>query len=215
MAVFLESFLPNLALFIAGQVAAWFYLRSGRWWLGGTAMAVLWGAADWAVVARYVFADTGAGFHWAMIVMQATALTTVVALGVSQWRRRWSGVAKRRAEIYGEGMQQYLRGSYEAAAATFRRLVRNDPWDTAAWLGLGNVLRRAGHSAAARRCYRRCRSVDLTSEYRDLAKAMQASAAVVRKREERGESGERGVVAGAEERIAAQGDVPVAGAVPK
>ena len=169
-----ESFLANLALFVAGQAAAWYYLRTGRLWWGGLSMAVLWVAADWAVVARYVFGDTGAHYRTALLVLQLTAIATVVALGVALWRRRWSATARQRGELFAEGTRHYLASRHEAARAMFVRLVRADPWDAAAWLALGNAQRRLGQTAASRRSYRRCRRVDLAGEYAELAAALAA-----------------------------------------
>ena len=174
----MESFLPNLVLFVAGQAAAWFYLRTGRLWIGAGAMAWLWIAADWAVLAKYVFAATDTHFRLSLLAMQLGAVVTVAALGIAWWRRRWSKTAKARGELFARGLEFYLGGDHEQARLTFRRLVRSDPWDAAAWLALGNTLRRLGRDAAARRCYRRCRHVDLGSEYADLAKAMSGAAVV-------------------------------------
>lgn len=170
--MFPESFLPNLLLFVAGQTAAWIYLRSGRLWLGGLATATLWVAADWAVVAKFVFDDVGAHFRVPLIVMQSAAVAVVVLLAFQQWRRRWSRTARRRAELFEAGVAAYLRRSNDEAQRTFRRLVRADPWDAAAWLALGNTHRRARRPGPARRCYRRCMRVDSRREYSDLARRL-------------------------------------------
>jgi tetratricopeptide (TPR) repeat protein len=172
--VFSDSFLLNLALFVAGQAAAWFYLRTGRLWLGGIGTAMLWIAADWAVMAKYVFADVGPHFRGALVTMQATAVVTVVALALAQWRRRWSDTARKRPELFTAGMTAYLHGAHDSARKMFRRLVRNDPWDAGAWLALGNVHGRQRQPKAAKRCYRRCLRVDLAREYTDLANRLLA-----------------------------------------
>jgi tetratricopeptide (TPR) repeat protein len=178
--VFPDSFLPNLVLFVAGQAAAWFYLRTGRLWLGSVPMAVMWIAADVAVVLRFVFADTGPLYGWSLGVLQGTALATAAALLVARWRRRWSGTARQRAVLFGAAMQHYLAGRHEQAVVGFRRLARCDPWDAASWLALGNALRRLARAAAARGCYRRCLRVDGNGEYTDLARAMTAALAPAR-----------------------------------
>lgn len=174
----LESFLPNLALFVAGQAAAWFYLRTGRLWLGGVAMATMWIAADWALVARYVFDDVGGQFRVALLVMQVAVILMLIAVAFAQWRRRWSKTARNRGRLFGQGMERYLRGAHDESRQIFVRLVRSDPWDAAAWLALGNVLHRLRQPAAARRCYRRCLRVDVNAEYGDLAKVQLEAAAV-------------------------------------
>ncbi|MCR9245298.1 MAG: hypothetical protein NXI31_09720 [bacterium] len=169
--MFPDSLLLNLALFVAGQAAAWFYLRSGRLLVGGLATAAIWIAADWAVVARYVFEDLEQ-FRIALIAMQLVCVGIVGLLAFAQWRRRWSGTAKRRAELFEAGTAAYLRDAHDEARATYQRLVRCDPWDAAAWLALGNVHRRADRRSAARRCYRRCLRVDTQREYTDLARQL-------------------------------------------
>lgn len=166
--MFADSFLPNLALFVAGQAAAWFYLRSGRLWPGGLAMAVLWITADWAVVARYVYDRHGSELALPLAIMQGTALLACAALAFAQWRRRWSPTAKRRTELFAAAQQLDLRGDRAAARTGFRRLLRNDPWDAAAWVALGNVLRGGGEQKRAARCYRRAVRVDATREYAEL-----------------------------------------------
>ncbi|MCA8952850.1 MAG: hypothetical protein KDE27_25295 [Planctomycetes bacterium] len=177
--MFAASFLPNFVLFVAGQAAAWFYLRTGRLLLGGIATAVLWIAADWAVVARFVFEDDGAHYRGALATMQVTAVAIVALLGFEQWRRRYSRTAKQRTALFEAGLAAYLQSAHDEATRTFRRLVRNDPWDAAAWLALGNAHRRAQHPGAARRCYRQCMRVDSEREYTDLAQRLTRRAPVV------------------------------------
>ena len=164
-----DAFLPNLLVFLAGQAAAWYYLRTGRLWIGGVAMAVIWVAADWAVIAHYVF-ERRADFEIALWVMQITAVLVVIALGWALARRRWSATARQRPDLFRQGIRDYLGGKHEAARTTFRRLLAADPWDAAAWLALGNVLRRLGREPGARRAYGRCLRVDLSGEYTDLAR---------------------------------------------
>jgi len=163
-----ETFLPNLVLFLGGQAAAWIYLRTGRFVLGGGAMAALWVLADWALVARLVFAETGPHFTATLLAMQLVALLTIAALAFGRWRARWSKTAKQRPELFAAGLTQYLRNELDGAAVTFRRIVRANPWDAAAWVALGNVRRSEGKTRVARACYRRARCVDRQREYADF-----------------------------------------------
>ncbi|MBL8747525.1 MAG: hypothetical protein JNK78_00085 [Planctomycetes bacterium] len=165
-----DALLPNLLLFATGQAAAWYYLRTGRWWIGVLASGALWVIADWYFLARFAFAAESAELLVPLVAMQVVAVWVVLALAFALWRRRWSATARRRAEIYGEGMVAYLRGDHRNAERTFRRLVRTDPWDAAAWVGLGNVGLRTGAFGQARRCFRRALGVDTKTLYADFVK---------------------------------------------
>ena len=164
----LESFLPNLVLFACGQVAACIYLRTGRFGLGACSTASLWVLADWALVSKLVYGETGPRFLLPLFGMQAVAIATIAALAFGRWRARWSATSRQRATLFAAGLTSYLRNDLDAAETTFRRLVRADPWDAAAWVTLGNVLRGKGRPAAAHRCYRRARCVDRARVYTDF-----------------------------------------------
>lgn len=157
-----------LLVFVAGQAAAWFYLRTGRTWVGGLGTAALWSLLDWWLLARYVFAHTGAQLTVPLVALLGTALALVAMLAVARWRRRWSAVAKERTTRFAAGLAEYLRSDYEAARATFQRLVRVDPWDTVAWIALGDVFGRSGDPRRAQRCYRRAAAVDVRADFADL-----------------------------------------------
>jgi tetratricopeptide (TPR) repeat protein len=163
-----ESFLPNLVLFACGQAAACIYLRTGRFGLGVGSTVSLWVLADWALVGKLVYGETGERFLVPLVGMQAVAVATIVALAFGLWRARWSATSKQRPALFAAGLEQYLRDDLDAAEKTFRRLVRADPWDAAAWVTLGNVLRGKGRTSAARRCYRRARCVDKNRQYADF-----------------------------------------------
>lgn len=171
--VFPDTFLPNLALFVLGQAAAWFYLRTGRFWVGAIATAALWGFADWAVVARFVFAAEGADYLIPLGAMQWVAIGLCGLLAVALWRRRWSKTGKARDARFGEGLYAYLREDLPLAQRLFRSLVACNPWDTAAWVALGNVERRLGRPRQAAACYRRALGVDRSHDYEDFVRQQQ------------------------------------------
>lgn len=168
--MFAEQLWPNLLLFAAGQVAAWYYLHTGRTRIGTAVTVALWVLADWFLVAKFVFRATGGDLSWPLWLLQATAAGTVLVLLFSLWRRRHSAVAKRRSQLFASGQAAYLTGDQPAAELTFRRLLRNDPWDTAAWVALGNVLVRLQQPKRARRCYRRALGVDTGKQYGELVR---------------------------------------------
>jgi len=155
-----DAFLPNLVVFAVGQATAWFHLRTGRWLAGGLLSAVVWILADWALVAKHAFDAKGVHLWLPLLAMQGTALGAGLWLGARWWWRRRSPTGRQRPELFRDGLAAYLRGDLEAAAATFRRLVRNDPWDAAAWIAAGNVARRAGRLTQAKRCWWRGLGVD-------------------------------------------------------
>lgn len=165
--MFADHPLANLLLFCGGQAAAWYYLRTGRTWIGLASTGSLWVLADWYFVAKFVFGAVGQDLVVPLTGLQVVAAGTALALLGGLWRRKWSATARRRGELFGQGITSYLRGESEVARGTFRRLVRADPWDAAAWIALGNVEARAGRWGAARRCLRRGRAVDQTGQYAD------------------------------------------------
>ncbi|MEO6597177.1 MAG: tetratricopeptide repeat protein [Planctomycetota bacterium] len=166
--MFADLFLPNLLLFAAGQSAAWYYLRTGRFFVGASATAALWLLADWFVLAKFVFGASPADQQLPLWLLQVVAVGTVAALVFGLWRRKWSAVARQRPALFQAGIEQYLLSDYGAAKATLRRLVRTDPWDAAAWIALGNVFARLTRPARARTCYRRALAVDMKRAYADL-----------------------------------------------
>jgi len=168
--VFPDAFLPNLALFLLGQAAAWFYLRTGRFWIGALATAALWVLADWAIVARFVFAADGTDLLVPLGGMQVVAIAVVALLAVALWRRRWSKTAKARSVRFAEGVFAYLREDLPVARSVFRGLVACNPWDAAAWVALGNVERRLARPGKAAACYRRALGVDRAREYHNFVK---------------------------------------------
>jgi tetratricopeptide (TPR) repeat protein len=166
--MFQGQFLPNLLFFVAGQAAALVYLRTGRFWQGAVGTVLLWLFLDAWLVANYVF-DSGGVWQWLPLLgIQLTAAVLVGTLGYAFWRRRWSADAKQRQQRFAHGLGAYLRGDYTLARATFTRLANVDPWDAAAWIALGDVLRRVGQGQKAKRCYRRAFAVDRGRAFGDL-----------------------------------------------
>ncbi len=166
--MFAALFLPNLLAFMAGQAAAWFYLRSGRFWVGMGGTVLLWVLLDWWLLARFVYAADAGHLRWPAGLLQLQAVWIVVALAWARWRRRHSAVARQRTARFADGLREYLCSDYAAARATFTRLVRTDPWDVPAWIALGDVWNRLGRTARAQRCYRRASAVDTQRGYHDV-----------------------------------------------
>lgn len=166
--MFGSHLLTNLLVFLAGQAAAWFCLRTGRFRWGAVGTTALWLLLDAWLLTRYVFDGPGWLRTTSLWGLQLVAVFLVGSLLLARWRRRWSAAAKERTQRFTAGMASYLRSDYPAARVTFRQLVRTDPWDAAAWIALGDVLRRSGQAGAARRCYRRAAAVDTEHRYRDL-----------------------------------------------
>jgi cytochrome c-type biogenesis protein CcmH/NrfG len=161
---------PNLALFAAGQAASWVYMHTGRRWIGITATVLLWVLGDWYLVAKHVYEVEGVPLMLPLLALQVVAVLTVAALLIGQWRRRWSGTARQRTALFTTAIAAYLQGNLAASSATLRRLVRNDPWDAAAWVAFGNVMLRAGKVRRARRCYRRALGVDTGEAFVDFVR---------------------------------------------
>lgn len=155
-------------LFVAGQAATVFCLRSGRPWIGFGGLLVSWTLLDVWLVLHFVFVEstTTAGIVLWSLRAQSAAIASWLAYAL--WRRRHSAAARSRSAEFAKGTAQYLRSELAAAEATFRGLVRVDPWDAMAWLWLGDVRRERGDHARARRCYRRAASVDRRREHADL-----------------------------------------------
>ena len=166
--MFADQFLPNLSVFVLGQAAAWYYLRTGRFWIGTVSTAALWVLADLLLVARFVFGVSSQDLALPLFLLQGVALGTLAALLLALWRRRWSATARARPQLFAAAMAQYLRCDHVAAESTFRRLTRADPWDVAAWTALGNVLAASAQPQRARRCYRRAARVDTSRRFADF-----------------------------------------------
>lgn len=166
--MYVAAFLPNLIAFACGQTAAWHYLRTGRSWVGSLLTLGVWSLLDAWLLARYVFAAEPATLGGLAFGLQGLAVATVAWLAFTLWRRRWSAAARARPARYRGALDAYLRGEWTVARTGYRALVRTDPWDAAAWMGLGDTLARTGDGKGAKRCYRRAAGVDVGKQFADL-----------------------------------------------
>lgn len=162
------ALLPNVLAFACAQAVAWHYLRTGRSWVGSLLTLAVWSLLDAWLLARYVFAADLAIVRALAVALLALAGASVAALGVAQWRRRWSASARARPDRFRAALEAFLRGDWGVARSSYRGLVRTDPWDAAAWIGLGDALARSGDPKGAKRCYRRAAGVDVGKRFTDL-----------------------------------------------
>ena len=164
--MFVDAVWANLSVFGVGQVFAWLFLRSGRFWVGAGALAVLWAAIDWWLVQRFLLSVPAQGQQLAVCILQATA---VLVTGSYLWAclRRWLG-APVRSERFRRGITELVQGQWTSAEVSFRQLVWSDPWDVPAWIGRGDAFRRLQRPRRARRCYRRAAGVDVQGQFADL-----------------------------------------------
>jgi hypothetical protein len=164
--VFIDAAWAHLSMFAVGQAFSWRYARSGRFWLGAAATALLWVALDAWLVLRYLLgagADAQAG---PLVLLYAVVLSTAVSFlwaSVRRLRGRPTRTARHR-----EAISAMLRGDGESAIAAYRALVWCDGWDASAWIGLGDAERRYGQQRRAARSYGRARSVDVAARFRDV-----------------------------------------------
>lgn len=170
--MFAALVLPNLLAFVLGQLAAFGYLRTGRFWLGLWASCALWLLLDWWLVAKFVYDAGEPALRLPAGGLQGIAAWTSVAFVAARWRRRWSAAARLRRDRFAAGLASYLRSDYQAAGAMYTRLLRTDPWDAAAWIALGDVHRRSGRPRRAVRCYRRAAAVDVAGDFSDLLRLL-------------------------------------------
>lgn len=164
--MFVDAVWVHLLVFAVGQACAWLYARSGRFGPGATATVCLWVAVDWWLVVRYLLAADAQGQLAPLALLYAAAGLTSGALVWAGLRRR-SG-RRLRDERHRRALALALGGDHEGAAGVYRALVWSDGWDAAAWLGLGDALRRAGNVRRARTSYRRAAAVDRRDRFHDL-----------------------------------------------
>ena len=164
--MFVDAVWAHLLVFAMGQLFAWRYAQTGRFWLGAGVTIVLWAAADWWLVSRYLLAVEASRQVPPLLLLQVVAVTTSCAY---LWAlvRRWRG-ARGRSDGHRSAVTALLRGDREGALKSYRKLVWSDSWDAIAWLGLGDALRRGGATGKARRCYRRAGAVDVAQRHQDL-----------------------------------------------
>ena len=131
-------------------------------------LALLLIAADVALVARFVYDDRGLAFLSGLVILQALAIASLVWWIVYGVRLRWSPDRRARSELLAAGTQHYMRNELAEAESVYRRLLRANPWDVAAVLGLASSLWRSGRVAAASRQLRVARSLDRKGVYAQL-----------------------------------------------
>ena len=164
--VFIDAVMANVLVFAVGQVFAWLFLRTGRFWLGAGTTVVLWVSIDCWLVQRYVLATPPDGQQFALLCLQVTAVLTTFSYLWACVRKRLA--APSRTNGYRRGIRQLLAGDLSEADATFRDLAWANPWDPSAWIGRGDACRRLGIVNRARRCYKRAASVDVKGQFADL-----------------------------------------------
>ena len=69
MSVFVDAVWVNLAIFAVGQLFAWRYAHSGRFWVGAGVTVLLWASLDWWLVGRYLLAYAS-DFQFLVTAMQ-------------------------------------------------------------------------------------------------------------------------------------------------
>jgi hypothetical protein len=166
--VFPHSFWPNAAIFFVGCFAAVYLLRTGIVVWGTLALASVALCADLALVARFGFDGKGPWFAIGLYGMQAVALYAAGWIVVARSRRRWSQDGKQKAKLVEAAMRSYVAGDLGTAGSLYRRIRKADPWDLAARIGLGNVARRLGRVAEARRHLGAARRLDCAKAFGDL-----------------------------------------------
>ncbi|MEO0480133.1 MAG: hypothetical protein AAF196_11695 [Planctomycetota bacterium] len=168
--MFADSLWLNLLLFVCGQIAGWSILRSGLVVTGVAVLAVLWIAADLALVLRFVLDDQGAAYLASLWITQLTALGAAAGyFGLRIRTARDSARLAARQDI-SEIQRLLLRAERDEAVVRLRKLVRRDPWHVAARILLASELRERGKLGAAKRLLQGARRID-DGAYLDLIEA--------------------------------------------
>ena len=164
--MFVDAVWLHLSVFVMGQLVAWRYARSGRFWLGAGVTILIWAAADWWLVSRYLLAVEASQQVAPLLVLQVVTLATACSYS---WAclRRWRGQSGRGLG-HRRALSALLRGDQAGAVKAYRSLTWSDAWDVAAWVGLGDAQRRSGDFGKARRSYRRARAVDVMGRHQDI-----------------------------------------------
>jgi hypothetical protein len=167
--VFADAFLPNLFVFLIGQIAAFGWLRHGCLRAGVLTMVAIWVFADSALVVRFAYEDHGsAAYLTTLLAMQGSALASAGWLLTARVRRRLGHLARHRSGEFARGQTHYLRSEWEPARRVFVRLVRHDPWDVPSRVSLAAVLVRQGKARQARRMLAAARRFDRAHGFHDL-----------------------------------------------
>ena len=166
MSVYVDAVWVNLAIFAVGQLFAWRYAHSGRFWVGAGVTVLLWTSLDWWLVGRYLLAYAPEQQALPLAGLQLTAAATAFAF-------LWACVRRRRGRHqrdagHRQALACLLRGDHAGATEAYRGLVWSDGWDAAAWIGLGDAYRRSGARGKAARSYRRAGAVDVSGQLADV-----------------------------------------------
>jgi len=150
---FMSVFLPGLGHFI------------NRRWIKGMILLLLW-AGVWvmgfvsfkmleASKMRLILAESGCGFVglWIWIYGILDSLNCARHYRARIWDAYLRGIkgeeASEEGGLFGEGCLQYLRGEYDKALKSFKRLLK-DKKDPDAHYYIGKILLRSGGGDAAR-----------------------------------------------------------------
>lgn len=169
--MFEDSLLINLAVFAAGQLVAYLYLRTGRRQRGLSLMIGGWVLADVALVQRFVLGSVDEVFYAALITLQAWSALEFLGYFFARLRRRSKSVRARREHEFLAGFEAYLRDDLEEAIRNFRGVVRRDPWDLPVVVALATALARSGERRSRRRSrvlLQAARNLDVDSVFVDV-----------------------------------------------
>jgi hypothetical protein len=166
--MFEESFLINLVIFLLGQWAAYGYLRTGLRQRGLALMILGWVLVDVILVERYAFERTGIFYRVSLACLQAYSLVEFVLFTGGRIRRRLRSVRRAREVDFRQAFLHYLNDEMVLAEAGYRRILKRDPWDEEATLGLATTLARIGKSKKARAMFRRARALDQDGRFTDV-----------------------------------------------
>ncbi|MCA8943350.1 MAG: hypothetical protein KDB80_12375 [Planctomycetes bacterium] len=155
-----DSLVPNLLIFLVGQLAAIGYMRTGLARRGIQVLVATWAGADVALIARFGYQETGWGYTSGLSVMQVVSLAAAVMFVVGRVRRRSKRNVERRDRMLREAFVHYLRNELVPAEKLYTTLARIDPWDTAAHVGRASVLAESGRRRESRREMKIARGLD-------------------------------------------------------
>lgn len=165
--MFEDSFLANLAVFLAGQIAGVGYLRTGLIARGMAVVVPSWVLADAALLSRFAY-ESETAFRASLSGMQLVCAGALMLFVSGRLRRRLPSLAAERSGLLRRAFVAYLRNDLDEARTGYRRLVSRDPWDLEARLGLATVLARAGRARRARAAFRVARSLDRERRWEDV-----------------------------------------------
>lgn len=169
--MFQDSFPINLLIFLAAQVVAYRYLRTGLIRRGVLLMVGTWVMADAALLARFAFSHTGDYYFGAILLLQLYTVLESFLYASGRLRRRLRSKLRWRKDLFVSAFHHYLRNELDQAQTLLRKLVRSDPWDLESTIALATVLSRKGSYRKARGLLRQARGLDRTGRFRDVIRA--------------------------------------------